>query len=625
VGFWRSLLFGAANMDASPPAARFGVEVPPELMEAITAGGVIAPRISRAEALQVPAVLRSRNLIAGTLGSLPVVTVDPKKQVVPGTYLLGGNINPDVPNSVTMAYTVEDLLFEGVAWWWVMKFGWHEYPVEARWVPESSVAVHPPAGRMPNQSRGLPDHPGNGSIYIDGVRVSEREVIRFDSPNPPLLRHAARAIRTALKLDTAAALYSDDPLPLAVFTPKEGVDPGDEAEIQAMLDAWDAARHRRATGYVGAALDFNPVGWSPEQLQLADARQHAVLEIARAAGIDPEDLGVSTTSRTYQNSEQRRQDLLDFTLGTYVSALQDRLSMRDVLPRGYQAKIKFEGFLRSDTKTRMETYAIGKTVGAYTDDEIRDLEDRPRLTAAEKARIAPKPPVPATNGDQPSREESTMQSDTTPAVFDADSGEHPTLSFDDPDAYASFRVNEAKRTISGMVVPWGKVAMSGGHRWRFAENSLRWADASRVKLNLGHDRSQSVGYAAGIRNTSAGLDVTFKVAAVPEGDRALALAAGKAWDGLSIEIDFEDEVGDDWQFDSDESTRLVRQAKLMHVALTPSPAFDDARVAAVAASNHKQDRSNDHGWTGQRQGHDESGQPGRVGPPRVRVRSRQIH
>jgi len=410
VGFWQWLTGTGTQMERSPSAS-FEVDIPPELMEAITAGGVIAPRVSRTEALQVPAVLRSRNLIAGTLGSLPVVTVDPKKNEVEGTYLLGGNIDPDVPNSVTMAHTVEDLLFEGIAWWRITRFGWQEYPVQARWVSASMVSVQPVTGLTRSQSRTSPDHPFDvdGTVYIDGLPVPDREVIRFDSPNPPLLRHAGRAIRTALKLDTAAALYSDDPLPLAVFTPKEGVDPGDEADVQAMLDGWEDARRRRATGYVGAALDYNAVGWSPEQLQLADARQHAVLEIARAAGIDPEDLGVSTTSRTYQNSEQRRRDLLDFTLGVYVSALQDRLSMRDILPRGYQAKIKFDGFLRSDTKTRMETYEIGKRVGAYTDDEIRDLEDRPRLTSAEKTRIAPLPSVPATNGDRPMpvREEQT--------------------------------------------------------------------------------------------------------------------------------------------------------------------------------------------------------------------------
>jgi len=52
--------------------------------------------------------------------------------------------------------------------------------------------------------------------------------------------------------------------------------------------------------------------------------------------------------------------------------------------------VNLDGFLRGDTKTRMETYAIGRGF-AYTDDEIRELEDRPDLTPAERA--ANTPPV----------------------------------------------------------------------------------------------------------------------------------------------------------------------------------------------------------------------------------------
>lgn len=613
MGLWQSITaMFSTPMQAEAPQSSFAIEVPPELMEAMTAGGAIAPRISRNEALQVPAVMRARNLIAGTLGSLPVTTIGPDRREVDGTYLLGGNIDPDIPNSVMMSQTFEDLLFEGISWWRVMSFGWHDYPTTARHVPWQSVHVSGSAG-LPSETQVSADQPFpvDGQVFIDGYPVPDREIIRFDGPNPPLLRHAARAIRTALKLDRASALYADDPLPLAVFTPKEGVDPGDRDHIQRLLDDWEQARSRRATGYVGAALELKTLGWSPEQLQLADARQHAVLEIARAAGIDPEDLGVSTTTRTYQNSEQRRQDLMDFTLGAYVSALQDRLSMRDVLPRRYKAKIKFEGFLRSDTKTRMETYAIGRPVGAYDDKRIADLEDLPVeqvQTAREQGAPNPQPAITS---------QGQLEADVPAATFDTDA--ETRLSFDDPEAYASFRVNEAKRTISGMVVPWGKVAVSRGSRWRFAENSLRWGDASRVKLNLGHDRTQSVGYAAALRNTSQGLDVTFKIAEVPEGDRAIALAAGKAWDGLSIEIDFEDDFGDDWQADpQDRTTRLVQQAKLKHVALTPAPAFDDARVATVAASRSLQ---------GGNDGHDEGRPEDRAGRrgPRVRVRSRRLH
>jgi phage portal protein BeeE len=103
------------------------------------------------------------------------------------------------------------------------------------------------------------------------------------------------------------------------------------------------------------------------------------LEIARAAGVDPEDLGVSTTSRTYQNAEQRRLDLLDFTLAHYMSAVEQRLSMRDVLPRGYEAKVNLDGFLRSDTKTRFEAHELALKNGFETVGEVRELEDRPPI------------------------------------------------------------------------------------------------------------------------------------------------------------------------------------------------------------------------------------------------------
>ena len=111
--------------------------------------------------------------------------------------------------------------------------------------------------------------------------------------------------------------------------------------------------------------------------------------------IDPEDLGVSTTSRTYQNSEQRRQDMIDFTFGPYRAALEQRLSMRDVLPRGYEAKVNLDGFLRADTLGRMNAYKIGEEVGAYTKDEVRELEDRPPLTPAQRADATPPAAMPA--------------------------------------------------------------------------------------------------------------------------------------------------------------------------------------------------------------------------------------
>lgn len=375
------------------PDASFEVEIPPEMREAMTGNGRIAPRVSRAEALQVPAVMRGRNLIASTLARLPIHVRDKeRKEATPTT--LFDQIDPDVPNVVTYANTYEDLMFEGISWWRILEFGWHGFPTYAEHVGASRVNV---MGWVPPVNGVGPS--SSGRVYVDGYPVDDRLLIRFDSPNPPLLVHAARAIRTCLELDHAASRYAAEPLPLGYFTPKEGKRPNeDETLIASLLNKWEAARAKRVWGYVGGAWEAKTLQFNAEQIQLAEQRQHAVLEIARAVGVDPEDLGVSVTSRTYQNSEQRRQDMIDMTMAAYMAAIEQRLSMRDVLPRGYQAKVNLDSFLRSDTLGRMNAYNVGVNVGAYTEEEIRALEDRPALPQRQPAdppRPEPAPqPVP---------------------------------------------------------------------------------------------------------------------------------------------------------------------------------------------------------------------------------------
>lgn len=629
---WRKMFAwtGAARMTAPAPAASFALEIPPEMLEAMTSNDAIARPVSRAEALQVPAVLRARNLICST-GTLPVRVHEPSRKVSTAPWLVP-QPDPEIPSSVVMAQTIEDLLFEGIAWWRVMAFGPRNFPLEARHVPVNAVHIVPNRALRPSEMLISPDQPFpvDGAVYIDGVEVPDREIIRFDSPNPPLLQHAARAIRTCLLLDKAAALYSKDPLPLGYFSPEEGSDPIDDDEIEELLTKWETSRAKRAWGYL-KSLKANTLQWNPEQLQLAAQRQHAVLEIARATGLDPEDLSVSTTSRTYQNLIERKQERIDTTQGPYVSAIQDRLSMRDIVPRGFVTRIDFAGFLRGDTKTRMETYEIGLRVGAYADeDEVRELEDRPPLTPAQRAARA-KTQQPATiPGKAPTMAESipadkfvhsdlrgqlaleaerreTLERDlaaltdrvarlTAPGArrelervnFTTATDDVVRVSFTSDEVAATFRVNAEKRTISGLVIPWGKIARSGFSKWKFAEGSLHWSSEARVKLNLNHNFDQAIGVGVRLQSTSQGLDGTYKIARGEEGDRALSLAEDGVLDGFSAEVYFDDEAGDEWQPDpSDESVRLVRRGTLRGTALTGFPAFDDARVTSVKASRDR--------------------------------------
>jgi HK97 family phage major capsid protein len=529
----------------------------------MTQGGVLgAPlvtKVSRRDALSVPAVLRARNLICATAGGLPVRVHGPDRETRPSPLLDQPEVG--VPRSVTMTRLYEDLLFDEIAWWRVTARAWDGYPTQVERLDPSGVVVHP-----------------NGEVFVGGVKTPDRELIRFDSPCPGLLTAGARAIRTCIQLDAAAARYAAEPVPPTYFTPAEGADPSDE-EVQEALDAWAIARSKRATGYVGAALNLNTIGLTPEQIQLADSRQHAVLEIARATGVDADRLGVPVTSRTYANLEQDRLELIDFTVGHFVSAVEDRLSMGDVTPRGSYVKVALEGLLRSDALTRMQVYKAGLEVGALAKDEIRGLEDRPELTAAQRAESKPSaPPVPPMQQEVPPVvKQAAIRSGTT--AFTA-SGDVVSLAF--AGGAAEFRADPEKRTVSGLLLPFN-VPTSDGRGIRFAAGSVTWQKAavSRVKLDREHDLGQLLGSAVKVDSGEHGVSAAFKVARTPAGDEALALAADGALDGLSAVVRITEAIPDPVH----EGGTLVTAATLVRATLTADPAFDDARLSAVALSH----------------------------------------
>ena len=383
-----------------------------------TLAGLSSSKVSRADALSIPTVLRARNKIASTIATLPIrvhnreFEPDDRNTVVV-------HPDPDVPPVFTYAMTAEDLLFESKAYWRVLRFSAEGFPVEARRLDVRSVAQHTVLG-MPSEvlSPDLQFTPRD-PVYVDGYPVSPREIIRFVSPNPPLLTHAARAMRTILLLDKVAEIYANEPVPLGYFTDREDADPLDDEEIKSLLGDWAKARREGAWGYVPWALDLNTLQLNPEQLQLASARQHAVLEVIRATGLDPVDIGVDvTSSHTYQNAGDRRVDQLD-ALAPYLAAIEQRLSMNDVLPRGLRARFERAGFLQTDFKSQMEAFKIAREVEAMTGDEIREAVERPKLTASQREAMRAKVPpqlMPGQPGEAAERTNGNGQRPMTEAM-----------------------------------------------------------------------------------------------------------------------------------------------------------------------------------------------------------------
>ncbi len=325
----------------------------PTLDDVIYARG----RITRAEALRVPAVKRARDLICGAIGQFRLHVLDPDgRPATTFTPNLFQQPEPGIASSVTWTRVVEDMLLFERAWLQHLNLGWHGRVIEVRRLDAETVTVQP-----------------DYVYYADGaanVWPEKAGLIRIDSPNGGLL-DCSPAIRACVALERAALNHMDGLPPLDFFTPADGMDPADDTEIEELLDAWAAARRRRSTAYVPAALKYNANGWNPEQLQMVEAREFAITEVARLTGIDAEELSVSTTSRTYANMQDRRRTHVESVLGPYMTAIEGRLSMGDVTPRGYTVAFDTSSYLRLDDLSAAQSDEVLIRSGVLTPDEAR--------------------------------------------------------------------------------------------------------------------------------------------------------------------------------------------------------------------------------------------------------------
>jgi len=546
--------------------------------------------VSRASALTVPGIVKGRNMIC-SISTLPLIAVDEENE--PKKLPLLQQIDPDVANVVTLAQTLEDLLFDAIGWWEIIGQDAAGYPTYAQRRDPSSVSLQPPNNYKSPAPLPSGHDPRGASVWIDGREVTADKVIRFDSPNPGILTAGAKAIRQWLLLDAASSLYAEDPRPLDYFSPADDADDIDDDEVQVIIAGWRAARRKRSTGWIPRSLKYNTVDApTPQQLQLAELKREVRLELANLLGVDPEDLGVSTTSRTYSNAVDRRRDRINDVLAPYMRAITDRLSMGDVTRRGVKVVFQLQDYLKSNPTEQASVHKTYKDMGAITVDEIRQDIGRPPLPPevvreaeaiarqAAAARIPQQQPA----GEPVDKPEGTMtNSRQTQLQLNAAGTATGVRRLEFEATRAEFRVESETRTLWGLAIPYGQIVEKWGMRFRFMPGSIEWSDqTSRVKLLRDHDFTRAIGYATQLTQTAQGVQGKYKLGRGPVADEALMGAEDGVLDGLSAGVEFDLEK--DTLYNRAEDVYDVYLARMSETSLTAMPAFDDARVTKVAAS-----------------------------------------
>lgn len=328
---------------------------------------VPAVQISVDQAMRVPAVARSRNILCGSIATIPLESYNKLTEAKITNRTLITQPDPALPRVNTMAMTVEDLIFYGVAYWQVMDVS----PEDGR----------PFRARRIDPRRVLPQINYSGTL-ITGYQVDSKNVpntglnslIVFNAIEAGgVLGRGGTTIRTALELEDAAYRMAAEPVPTMVIT-NEGMNATDE-EKSSLLDVFRRARRERSTAYMEGPLKLDTVGFNSAELQLVEARQHLASEIARLMGIPAWYLNAENSSSTYSNIAGERRSLVDFGLRNLLSVIEDRLSMDDVTPRNQVVRFDLDDFLRGNTVERAEMSINLFTAGIIDREEARYLVD----------------------------------------------------------------------------------------------------------------------------------------------------------------------------------------------------------------------------------------------------------
>jgi len=324
--------------------------------------------MDRSLAMQVPAVARCRNLIAGVVSYLPLELY--KKSTGEE---LGSPVwleQPDIrqPRSVTMSATVDSLIFYGVAYWRVTEVYASDFrPARFEWIANTRVNAQLNAK-------------GTEVLYytIDGAQVpmdGPGSLITFQGLLQGVLQTAGRTIQSALDIEKATAVALATPMATTVLK-NTGADLPED-HIQGLLATWKAARASKSTAYLTSTLSVENIGFSPKEMAYADASQYLATQIARAMNVPAYYISADmNNSMTYQNIIDGRKEFVAYSLQPFICAIEDRLSMNDVTSAGNYVRFNIEeSFLRADTMKRLEAIEKMLSLGLIDVEQAKEMED----------------------------------------------------------------------------------------------------------------------------------------------------------------------------------------------------------------------------------------------------------
>jgi len=299
---------------------------------------------ARQRAMSLATVSRSRDLLASVISCMPLqmygemfdnVTGEMEQiDLAPRSWLR--QPDPGVTYNFLMAWTLDDLLFYGRAFWAITARTQDGFPSAYTRLPAGSISTNDQAGPV--------FFGPSNEIYFAGQQLPTADVVQFLSPIQGIIYSSAQTIATALKVEESRYNMARTSLPSGILK-QTGGEPLSATELADIGAAFNQARLSSQTAVLNEFLSYEPSNATPDKMLMIESAQYSALDLARLCGVPPYLVGVATGSYAYTSSEQSRADLYIFGVKPYADCIASTLSMNNVLPRGTYVKFDTDDYL----------------------------------------------------------------------------------------------------------------------------------------------------------------------------------------------------------------------------------------------------------------------------------------
>ena len=345
-----------ANFASAPVQAAAGASYIGNFLQYTTSSAEV-------RALSIPTVSRSRDLLAGIIGSVGLKHYSKQwngsdyDEVYLPLEPWMEQPDPKVSRSFFFVNLMTDMMLHGVGYAYITTRYSTGLPASFTWLPAANISS--------TEQTGLPQFYGpSKELEFNGNPLDVSNVVQFLSPTDGILKIGQRAINTTLFLDQAADRYASLETVPGYLQQVDGEDMSGD-DLGALASQWAAARKQNSIGALSRQIIFKEWSSNPQEVN-AEQRKYQSLEMARLCSVPAYLVSAPTegASMTYQNAQQARQDLYLFGARIYMDAIEQTLSSAQCLPKNRYVEFDIEDYEGS------ESHSPNGMPNNETDDEL---------------------------------------------------------------------------------------------------------------------------------------------------------------------------------------------------------------------------------------------------------------